>query len=262
MDNDKKKCPYCNRKISYTTRLLEHGDAEHDCKSCKKASKITQNPKIWALLFLCCMFAVFIMIFYFSFSKSIQYAFDYEDKYGFLVALFFGKGKEIKWMIWEMIPFMVFFFVSPVYIEYRPLKRFMEQTASNIDLSVPVSSSQRSDRPTGRTRNIPKSQTTSFKGVYEDISSSSGNVDATRAFRMSDVLSEGSEGVEDVTPQRTVKSDSYSSDAPLKRVNHEQVREYTPRSERTVKATPAEQQRKPAEKKSTQSGNYSGNRKF
>lgn len=258
---DKNKCPYCNRKISYTTRLLEHGDAEHDCKNCNKTSKITQNPKIWALFLLCSIFALLIMIFYFSLSKSIQYAFDYEDKYAFLVALFFGKGKEIKWMIWELIPFAVFFFVSPVYIEFKPLKRFMEQTSPEIDLSVPVSS-QRSDKPTGRTKNIPKTQTTSFKGVYEDISSSSEGVDKTRAFRMSDMASEEVDSVTDVTPPRTSKSDSYSSDAPLKRVNHDQVREYTPRSERPAETPPARPERKPENKKTTPSGNYSGNRKF
>ena len=258
---DKKKCPYCNRKISYTTRLIEHGDAEHDCPNCNKTSKITQDSRIWALLLLCSIFALFILIFYFSFSKSIQYAFDYEDKYAFLVALFFGKAKEIKWMIWELIPFAVFFFVSPVYIEYRPLKRFMEQTSPKIDLSVPVSS-RRSDKPTGRTRNIPKAQTTSFKGVYEDISSSSGNVDRTRAFRMSDIASEETEGFTDVTPQKTSKSDSYSSDAPLRRVNHEQVREYTPRSERPAETPPAKPEKKTDDKKTQPNGNYSGNRKF
>lgn len=258
---DKKKCPYCNRKISYTTRLLEHGDAEHDCKSCNKTSKITQNPKIWGLLLLCSMFALFVLIFYFSFSKSIQYAYDYEEKYAFLVTLFFGKSKEIKWMIWELIPFAVFFFVSPVYIEYRPLKKFMEQTSPKIDLSVPVSS-QRSERSSSRTRNIPKTQTTSFKGVYEDISSSSGKVDETRAFRMSDMISEEADSVTDVTPQKTSKSDSYSSDAPLKKVNHDQVREYIPRSERPAETPPARPERKPENKKNTSSGNYSGNRKF
>ena len=60
---DKKKCPYCNRKISYTTRLIEHGDAEHDCPNCNKTSKITQDSRIWALLLLCSIFALFILIF-------------------------------------------------------------------------------------------------------------------------------------------------------------------------------------------------------
>ncbi|MBQ7999593.1 MAG: hypothetical protein IJ298_00040 [Ruminococcus sp.] len=263
MDKDKQKCPYCSRKISYKTRLLEHGDAEHDCPHCNKTSKITQNSNIWILLILCSMVAIFIMIFYFTSAKSIQNAFDDDGKFGFLVALFFGKGKEIKWMLWEMIPFAVFFFVSPLFIEFSPLKRFMEQTPSNIDLSVPVSSSSRGDKPTGRTRSIPKTQTTSFKGVYEDISSSSETVDKTRAFRMSDMVHSGEiDGVTDVTPVSTSKSGSYSSDAPLKRVNHEQVREYTPRSERVHTQPSAQKSQIPRDKKPTQGGNYSANRKF
>ncbi len=264
MDKEKQKCPYCSRKISYKTRLIEHGDAEHDCPHCNKTSKITQNSNIWILLILCSLVALFIMIFYFTSAKSIQNAFEDEGKFAFLVALFFGKAKEIKWMIWELIPFAVFLFVSPVFIEFLPLKRFMEQTPSNIDLSVPVrTSTARSDKPTGRTRNIPKAQTSSFTGVYEDISSSSGNVDRTRAFRMSDMVSSGeTDEITDVTPASTSKSDSYSSDAPLKRVHHEQVREYTPKSERIRTESPAQQTPPQRDKKPTQNGNYSGNRRF
>lgn len=262
MNKEKQKCPYCSRKIEYKTRLLEHGNAEHDCPNCNKTSKISQNPNIWILLILCCMVALFIMIFYFSAAKPIQNIYEDEGRFAFLVTLFFGKAKEIKWMFWELLPFAVFLFVSPAYIEFLPLKRFMEQTPSKIDLSVPVhSSSSKSDKPTGRTRNIPKTQTGSFSGVYEDISSSSGSVDKTRAFRISDM--ESSEGVTDVSSYTTSKSDSYSSDAPLKKVqHHEQVREYSPRTERTETERPPQKTAPQSTKKPPQGGNYSGNRKF
>lgn len=265
MNKEKQKCPYCSRKIEYKTRLLEHGNAEHDCPNCNKTSKISQNPNIWILLILCSMVALFIMIFYFSAAKSIQSIYEDEGRFAFLVALFFGKAKEIKWMIWELIPFAVFFFVSPAFIEFTPLKRFMEQTPSKIDLSVPVrTSSANGDKPTGRTRNIPKTQTGSFNGVYEDISSSSGSVDRTRAFKMSDIEAEDktSEKMTDVSAYTTSKSDSYSSDVPLKKVqHHEQVREYTPKADRIqregVPQKTAVQNKKPAK-----TANYSGNRKF
>lgn len=264
MNKEKNKCPYCSRKIDYKTRLLEHGNAEHDCPNCNKTSKISQNSNIWILLIMCCMVAVFIMIFYFSAANSIQNIYEDEGKLGLLVALFFGKAKEIKWMIWELIPFAVFFFISPVYIEFLPLKRFMEQTPSKIDLSVPVRSAPaKGDKPTGRTRNIPKSQTGTFSGVYEDISSSSGAVDRTRAFRMSDIQEEASKDVTDVSSYTTSKSDSYSSDAPLRKVqHHEQVREYTPKAERIQREeAPVKTASQPA-KKPAQTSNYSGNRKF
>ncbi len=266
MDKEKQKCPYCSRKINYKVRLLEHGEAEHECPHCNKTSKITQNSNIWILLIICSMIAVFIMIFYFTASKSIQGAYDDEGKFAFLVALFFGKAKEIKWMIWELLPFAAFFFISPLFIEFLPLKRFMEQTPSSIDLSVPTrNTSAKSERPTGRTRNIPKAQTTSFKGVYEDISSSSESVDKTRAFRMSDMMNNEdylSDSVTNVTPMSTSKSDSYSSDVPLKRVNHEQVREYTPKADREKAEKTVQRTQTPRETKPTQNGNYSGNRRF
>lgn len=263
MNKEKQKCPYCSRKIDYKTRLLEHGNAEHDCPNCNKTSKISQNSNIWILLILCSMFALFIMIFYFSAANSIQNVYDDEGKLGFLVTLFFGKAKEIKWMIWELIPFAIFFFVSPAFIEFFPLKRFMEQTPSKIDLSVPTrTAAAKGDKPTGRTRNIPKTHTGSFSGIYEDISSSSGAVDRTRAFRMSDI-EENSDEVTDVSAYTTSKSDSYSSDAPLKKVqHHEQVKEYTPKADRVQREEVSQKTPPQSVKKPAQTSNYSGNRKF
>ena len=49
----KAKCPYCGRKITYGTRLLEKGEGEHYCKHCKKPSNIVLDKGIWAVFAAC-----------------------------------------------------------------------------------------------------------------------------------------------------------------------------------------------------------------
>lgn len=269
MNKERKKCPYCARKINYWKRLLEASKGEHICKNCKKISNVKQNSLIWIVLSLCCLFALFIMIFYFSSSKDIQNIYDDTGKMKFLVNLFFGDLKEVKWILWEIFPFIVFYFLSPLFVEYAPQKRFMEQTQTKIDLSVPTGNtpSNQKGKTDHRTRNIPKTKEPEFQGVYEDISSSSsGSMDKTRSFRVTDSVeppkeNKTNENMTDIN--RNSVSNSYSSDAPLVKVPHnhsvyadEDVKEYVPAKERTKENKPA------ASDKKTPPVNYSANRKF
>ncbi len=273
MNKDLKRCPYCSRKINYWRRLLEVSKGEHTCKNCKKISNIKQNPIIWIILILCCLFALLIMVFYFSSAKNIQNTFDDTGKMKFLVKLFFGDFKEVKWVLWEIFPFIVFYFVSPLFIEYAPQKRFMEQTQSKIDLTVPFSNTSSTPKVKTETskRNIPKIKEPAFSGVYEDISSSSSNsIDKTRAFKVSDSSeyfkeekNEKEEVMTDINIQKNSVSNSYSSDTPLIKVTHntpsieteEDVKEYVPTKDRTKET-------KIAEKERLTPPNYSANRKF
>lgn len=273
MNKERIRCPYCSRKINYWRRLLENSKGEHTCKNCRKISNIKQDPVIWIVLILCCLFALFIMIFYFSSAKSIQNTYDETGKMKFLVKLFFGNLKEVKWIFWEIFPFIVFYFISPLFIGYSPQKRFMEQTQSKIDLSVPLTNTSSSPKvkTDQRTRNIPKAKEPVFTGVYEDISSSSSSdIDKTRAFRVSDSSElykeekkEKAEVMTDINVQKNSVSSSYSSDAPLIKVSHnippaekdEDVKEYVPAKDRT-------KENNPAEKEKPVPPNYSANRKF
>ncbi len=265
MNREKKKCPYCQRKIGYGTKLIEHGKGEHKCSHCQKISKINQSFEIWLLLVFCLIAAAFIMVFYFLSAENIENTFREEGTGKILMTLFFGEAKEIKWILWEMVPFVVFYFLAPLFIEFAPLKRYMEQTSS-IDLSVPTRTPiSRGPKPSSKTRVIPKAQETQFSGAYEDISSSSG-VESTRAFSISSDVEETEDSQEytEITSTPTSKSQSYSSDVPLKRVTRDipptvtfdDVKEYVPKKEKTEDKTPS------ADGKKTPNGNYSGNRKF
>ncbi len=261
MKKDKFKCPYCSRKIGYGTRLIEHKKGEHNCNHCQKISNIKQDSYIWILLTLCIVFSLFILVFYLTSANSIQNVYDENGKMKFLVSLFFGNLMILKWIIWEIIPFVVFYFVSPVFLRFTPQRRFMEQTQTKIDLSVPIISSSSKSKADSRTQNILKNQT-EFSGVYEDISSSSStDMDKTRCFKMSEMQSED---YTDVNKERMTKSQSYSSDAPLIRVSHEpsvtfeeeDMKEYIP-----VKDKNHSQVKVTVQKEKPQS-NYSANRKF
>lgn len=266
MDNNH-KCPYCSRKIKYSTRLLEHGNGEHMCSHCNKPSNISQNSKIWSLLIICSLSAAVILLFYLIFGNIVDDAYKDHGTLGFLVFLFFGKAKTVKWIFWELIPFAVFFFMSPKYMEFVPLRRYMEQTPSKIDLTVPnmpVTSESNNRTSDGGTRKIPKVERAVHTGVFEDISSSSQErIDKTRHFDVYSGVSssENEEETVNVTPKSTSKSDSYRSDVPLRKISREVIREveyeeeYIPTRERKPQPTPEKNQRP------TQ-GNYSGNRKF
>ena len=274
MNKERKKCPYCSRKINYGRRLLENSKGEHTCKHCKKNSNIKQNSLIWIILFICCLFAVFIMVFYFSSAKNIQDAYDDTGKYKFWVTIFFGKFKEIKWILWEILPFVVFYFVSPIFIEFSPQKKFMEQTQSSIDLSVPLgnTASNSKSKADQKSKSLKKQKETEFSGVYEDISSSSSDIGQTRAFDFNDATDyykdEKEETFESMTDiniiQKNSTSHSYSSDVPLVKVSHtppvykdEDIKEYIPTKERIQ-----EQAKTPTKEKPVPPANYSANRKF
>ncbi len=212
-------CPYCSRKVKYFTRLVEHNLGEHKCKHCKKKSNISQNKTMWLLLLGAVIFAALIMIFYFVCQKSINRANEETGAYGFLCFLFFGKATVIKWIMWEAVPFLVFYFVSPFFITYKPQQRFVEQTTSSIDLDIPNMPSVNNGATRGidgGTKIIPKADEGEFVGEFEDISSSS-DIEKTRAF---DVNNLSNENININNPKNSVSA-SYSSDTPLKRINHE-----------------------------------------
>jgi len=278
MNKELKRCPYCSRKINYGRRLLESSKGEHICKHCKKNSNIKQNPLIWIILIICCLFSLSVMIFYFSSAKNIQDTYDDTGKMKFLVTVFFGTFKEIKWIFWEIFPFIVLYFITPLFIEFYPQKKFMEQTQTNIDLSIPLSNtaSMQKVKADGKSNKFAKIKEPEFTGVYEDISSSS-DIGKTRAFSVSDAnnlndhseyykdeIEKEEEIMTDINSQKNSVSRSYSSDTPLIKVSHtsnyqeqEEVKEYIPSKERVQDAV----SKASANDKNTHS-NYSANRKF
>lgn len=262
INKEKLKCPYCSRKVSYAKRFIRKDKGEYICENCNKVSNIKHNSNVWISLIFAAMFSLLILVFYLAAYKGVQGVYDEDGKLGVLVALFFGNAMIFKWILWEILPFAAFYFISPMFVEFYPQKRFMEQTQSKIDLSVPTHITKASkEKSSSNTRNIPKLQTNSFKGIYEDISSSSSSdIDKTRAFRVT-----SSDNLTDVNKERLSKSNSYSSDTPLVKMSREvseytedDIKEYIPSKER-IKTVTAVNKTQQKEKNNL---NYSANRKF
>lgn len=216
---EKQVCPYCKRKVKYLKRLLEHNNGEHKCPHCNKISNITQDKKMWTLLFVTIGVAALIMLFYFIASGPVTEAYNTEGSYKFLMAVFFGKSKEIKWLIYEMIPFIIFYFISPVFMEFSPQKRYMDYTTTSIDLNVPKmpKNDRKASKADGSTKTISVTGS-EFSGVYEDISSSSSDaMGKTRAFDVNSLTSDTT----NINTEKNSTSGYYRDNTPLKRVKKE-----------------------------------------
>ncbi len=290
--NKGSKCPYCKRKISYFRRFIEHNMGEHECKHCNKKSNIKQQGLIWALFAICVFFAFAIMLFYLSFSDSIMRENAINGSHATMMKLFFGKFKVVKWFLWEMIPFVLFYFLAPLFIIFTPQQRYMEQTTTSIDLNipkVPLNNTAGKKEPvvTTNTRVIPKNS----EGSFEDIRSSSDNLEKTRAFDVNDLsnneesdTSLRSEGISvrraafesdkteekvNITKPSTSVSNSYRDDSPLRKIPIEErvetkitekapedIKEYVPSK------TTAPTVIRTAKETEKPKGNYSANRKF
>ncbi len=263
----KAKCPYCGRKITYSTRFMERCEGEHICKNCKKPSNIVQDKRIWMLFTATAIISILILLFYFTFGTVVQHEYNADGSHKVLIMLFFGKLKTFKWILWEILPYLAFFFVSPLFINYQMQKKYAGMTAEHIDLDTDFLPPVTNDvsPASGSTRVIPKVGSTKVSDDFDfqDISSNSGKASDTRSFNLKDAVTE-------IDPESYVKSASDRSDAPLKKV--ERVKPHIidePQELYRVKVL-KEQERQKRElqeqaksiDKNSQDKNYSANRKF
>lgn len=263
----KAKCPYCGRKITYGTRFMERCEGEHFCKNCKKPSNIVQDKKIWLIFILTLIVSLFILIFYITFANVIQHEYNLNGSNEVLVALFFGKFKTFKWIFWECLPYLVFLFVSPLFIYYQMQKKYAGMTSDKIDLDADFLPPVESDATpaSGSTRVIPKVGATKVSDDFDfqEISSSSVKISDTRNFNLKDAVTE-------INPEDYVKIASGRSDAPLKKVERVKPQVIDEPQELYRVKVLKEQERQKLElqqqakniDKSNIDKNYSANRKF
>lgn len=262
----KAKCPYCGKKITYGTRFMERGEGEHFCKYCKKPSNIVQDKKIWMIFTVSTILSVLVLLFYFAFSNVVQHEYNADGSHVVLVALFLGKLKTFKWIFWEILPYMVFLFVSPIFINYQMQKKYAYNSSDHIDLGTdflpPINEVEKAS---GSTRVIPKVGTTKVADDFnfEEISSSSQKISDTRNFNLREAITE-------IDPESYVKTASSRSNAPLKRVERVKPQDVDEPQELYRVKVLREQERQKKElqeqaknmDKGSADKNYSANRKF
>lgn len=99
-----KKCPYCGRRISYLTVFHDKKHGIYECNRCKKESKIKADKK----LLIAYIILVLLIILYFIFWRSSTF---YNNFLG---------------IIPPIIALIAFYFCTPFFIKFVPLKRFLD----------------------------------------------------------------------------------------------------------------------------------------
>lgn len=107
------KCPYCDKKISYYMGYLERKQGEHSCNKCGKNSTIYYKPVMKIIALLTILISVTIFIIWF-----LNYSHNY-----------------INGVIAMIIPFIIFIFISPIFINFIPLKihnKFLDEKENKV----------------------------------------------------------------------------------------------------------------------------------
>lgn len=262
----KANCPYCGRKIKYSVRFKEKGEGEHICKNCKKPSDIVQNKSIWLLFAVCGAATVLILVFYLCFGNIIQREFNQSGSYKVLVDLFFGNLKLLKWALWELLPYLVFYFVSPLFVSFKAQSKYAHGSTQRINLETDFVNAANEPEDFGEnTRVISKLGRTMVEDDYDfqNISSNSESMGDTKSFKLND-------GFVNINTEPSVKYASGKSDAPLKKVErvkpvkteepYELYRVKVLREQERLKKQEQEEKRKNPDALKDKS--FSANRKF
>ena len=98
------RCPYCGKEISYFKGLTIRRRGEYYCNKCKKESNIYINKSIWVLFFGALVFSLIILGYY----------------------LIMTNRENLWFMLFAVIPFLLFYLLSPLFIRLRPKKKFQD----------------------------------------------------------------------------------------------------------------------------------------
>ena len=98
------KCPYCGRRLSYSSAFMYKSKGEYKCTRCKKESNIFINKKMWLAFTLTMMVAIVAMI---------------------LIIMYLANKSPFMFLL-VMIPFMIFYLFVPFFVNLRPLKKYRD----------------------------------------------------------------------------------------------------------------------------------------
>lgn len=98
------KCPYCGKQISYPMAFLLRRRGEYFCKKCKKESNVYINKTI-------------LIAFFFALALSLA---------GLLYFLFMTDRENLWFVLIVLLPYLVFYLCSPLFVRLRPKKKFQD----------------------------------------------------------------------------------------------------------------------------------------
>lgn len=98
------KCPYCGKPIGYFTAFSLHNQGEFFCNKCKKESNI-KIKKTLLFPFIAAVAVALLIL---------------------LAFLIFTKRDNLWFMLLIAIPFLVFYGITPFFVELTPKKKHMD----------------------------------------------------------------------------------------------------------------------------------------
>ena len=98
------KCPYCGKSISYPTAFLLRRRGEFFCKKCKKESNVIIKKTILVAVFLTLSFSVASLLYF----------------------LFMTDRENLWFILIVMLPYLIFYLCTPLFIRLRPKKKFQD----------------------------------------------------------------------------------------------------------------------------------------
>lgn len=111
------RCPYCDKEISYVKAMSIRRRGEYYCPKCKKESNIHIKKTIWIFFIAMVILALAILGFY----------------------LFMTNRENILFMLFVMIPFIIFYLVCPIFVRLRPKKKFQDSLYDTEMVNTPIS---------------------------------------------------------------------------------------------------------------------------
>ena len=99
-----KKCPYCGRRISYLTVFHEKKHGVFECTRCKKESKVKVDKRLIIAFIILVLFIILYTVFW---RTS-------------------GYYNNILGIIPPIVVLIAFYFCTPFFIKFVPLKRFLD----------------------------------------------------------------------------------------------------------------------------------------
>lgn len=220
-----KKCPYCGRRIDYTSIFKNKKHGSYACERCKKESKVKVDNKMIILFVALCLLVIVFMI-------------------GWVGA---GLANNFWGVVIVAVLVLAFNFATPVFVSFVPLKKYINEATGKItEEKVDVESFGDSNFVFNREAfdKIKKQKEigmNTFDIESDNISSSSEN--------MIPVIEDVKEG------------HISSSSGPLHKINR-QPRQYEEYQEEIFSTKEDVKQYTPRKNRKTDGNRYTANRKF
>lgn len=110
------RCPYCDKEISYVKAMSIRRRGEYYCPKCHKESNVYIKRSIWIFFLAMVVAALVIMGFY----------------------LFMTNRENIFFVLFVMVPFIIFYIAAPMFVRLRPKKKFQDSLYDTEMVNAPV----------------------------------------------------------------------------------------------------------------------------